>query len=115
MFKTYDDVLSFNQANVDAFVQCGTQMAAGVEQIAKEAFTFAGKSFEASVENVKAVTGCKTASEVISLQQKLAKDNFETFMAETNKLSEMSSVVAKSAMEPLQSRYKAAFDGMAAK
>lgn len=110
MFKTYDDVIAFNQANVDAFVQSGTKVATGAEQMAKEYFAFAGKSFETALENVKAVSGCKTAAEVISLQQKLAKDNFETMVAEGTKFSEMGTVVAKSALEPLQARYKAAFD-----
>lgn len=115
MLKTYDDMIAFNKANVDAFVQSSTQAAAGAEQIAKEAFAFAGKSFETAMENVKAVSTCKTAAEVISLQQKLAKDNFDSLVAESTKLSEMGTVVTKSALEPLQARYKAAFDGLSAK
>jgi len=113
MIKTYEDVIAFNKANVEAMVQSGSQMVAGAEQIAKEAFSFASKSFETAMANTKAVSSCKTAAEVIALQQKLAKDGFETFVSESTKLCEMGSVVAKSAFEPLQARYKAAFEGIA--
>jgi len=110
MFKSYEDVMEFNKANVDALVQSGTKMAAGFEEMAKVVFGVAGKTVESSLENAKAVASCKTAAEVIQIQQKMAKENWETMIAEGSKLSEMGTVVAQSAFEPVQNRYKSAVE-----
>lgn len=110
MFKTYDDVLSFNQANVDALVQSGTKLATGIEEVTKEYFGFAGKTFEQAMDNAKALTACKTATDVIQMQQKFAKDAWESAVAETNRMTEMGTVITKSVLEPIQARYKATFE-----
>jgi phasin family protein len=110
MFKSYEDVVAFNKANVDAAVLAGTKFATGLEEVTKEVFGYTSKSFEDAVESVKTVTSCKTAAEAAQIQQKLAKDSWEGFVAESTKLAEMGTVVAKSAMEPIQSRYKTVFE-----
>lgn len=114
MFKTYEDIISFNQANIDALVQSGTKLATGTEQVTKEALSFVGKTFETTVENAKAMAACKTAAEVLQLQQKFAKDAWDRAVAETSRLSEMGTVVSQSALEPLQARYKVAFSAVKA-
>jgi phasin family protein len=110
MFKSYEDVVAFSKANVDAAVLAGTKFATGMEEVTKQAFGYTSKSFETAVEGVKAVTSCKTAAEAAQIQQKLAKESWEAFVAESTKLSEMSTVVAKSAAEPIQVRYKTVFE-----
>lgn len=111
MFKSYEDVVAFNKANVEAAVLAGNKLAAGMEEVTKEFFGYTSKSFESAMENAKAVSTCKTATEVAQLQQKTAKDNWDSFVAESTKLSEMGTVIAKSAVEPIQARYKAVFEG----
>ncbi len=110
MLKSYEDVVAFSKANIDAAVLAGTKFAAGMEEVTKEVFGFTTKSFETAVEGVKAVTSCKTAAEAAQIQQKLAKDSWETLVAESTKLTEMSTVVAKSAAEPFQVRCKTVFE-----
>ncbi|MFA7430815.1 MAG: phasin family protein [Rhodospirillaceae bacterium] len=114
MFKTYEDVISFNQANIDALVKSGTTLATGTEQVTKEAVSYISKAIEANVENAKALAACKTAAEALQLQQKFAKEAFEGAIAEANRLSEMGTVVSKSALEPIQARAKAAFSSVKA-
>lgn len=110
MLKNYETLMQFNKDSLDAFVQSGTKLANGFEQIAKESFSFAGKSFETAIEAGQALAACKTPADVIQLQTKLAKDNWESLVAETTKISELSTLVVKSAVEPLSARYKTAFD-----
>ncbi len=110
MLKNYESVLQFNKDSLDAVVQSGTKLANGFEQIAKEAFSFAGRSFESAVEASQQFAACKTPADVLQLQTKLAKDNWETMVAETTKLSDLSASVVKSAVEPLSSRYKTAYE-----
>lgn len=114
MFKTYEDVISFNQANIDALVQSTTTLTTGTEQVTKEAFSYMSKAFETSIENAKTLAACKTAAEALQLQQKMAKEALDAAVAETTRLSEMSTVVSKSAIEPIQKLYKGAFDSIKA-
>lgn len=114
MIKNYETLMQFNKDSMDAFVQSGTKLANGFEQIAKEGFGFAGRSFETAIEAGQALAACKTPAEMIQLQTKLAKENWETMVAETTKLSELSTAVMKSAVEPLSDRYKKTFDSVKA-
>ena len=60
VFKTLDDVMNFNKANVDAFVQCGSRLAAGVEEMTKEMVGYSGKAFEDVMEGSRAFSSCKS-------------------------------------------------------
>lgn len=110
MFKSFEDVVAFNQANIDAAVQTSTKLTAGIESLTKEYIANATKAFEGAVESAKTVTSAKTPTDVIALQQKLAKDNYEAAVAEATKFQELSTGLVKSAFEPMQARYKAAFE-----
>lgn len=110
MLKNYESFLQFNKDSLDAFVQSGTKFANGFEQIAKEAFSFAGRSFEGAVEAGQQLAACKTPADVLQLQTKLAKENWETLISETTKISELSTAVVKSAVEPLSARYKTVYE-----
>lgn len=111
MIKTYDDALAFSKANLDAAILSGNKLSAGLEEVAKEVFGYAGKAFDSVVEIMKVASACKTPVEVFQVQQKFAKDAVESVVGELGKLNEMGTVIAKSAAEPIQGRYKAVFEG----
>jgi phasin family protein len=113
--KSYEDIVKFNKENLDAAVAAGTTFAKGVEDLSKEYFGYAGKSFDAAVEATKALSSCKTPAEAATLQQKLAKEGFEGFMAESKKLSEMTTAIMKGAFEPVGARAKVAMDSVGIK
>lgn len=113
MFKSYEDVVSFGKANIDAAVLASNKFATGLEEVSKEVFSYTSKSLETSLESAKAIAGCKTASEVVQLQQQVAKDSWEGFVAESTKLGEMGTVIVKSAAEPIQARCKTVFESFA--
>lgn len=110
MFKSFEDVIAFNQANFDAAVQTGTKLAAGFESVTKEYIGIATKSFEGAVETGKTLSSVKNPTDAIALQQKLAKDGYESALADAKKLTELSTGVVKTAFEPMQARYKVAFE-----
>lgn len=108
VFKTLDDVMNFNKANVDAFVQCGSRLAAGVEEITKEMVGYSGKAFDDVVEGSRAFTGCKSPSDVAQLQQQLMQKSWDMAMAQTSKMSSIGASVAQSSLEPIQDFYRSA-------
>lgn len=110
MFKSLDDIMNFNKANMDAFVQCGSRFAAGVEEMTKEMVGSSGKAFENIVEGSRAFSNCKNPSDIAQLQQQLMQQNWNTAVAQTSKMSEIGNNVAQSAFEPIQNLYRNAMN-----
>ncbi len=110
MIKSYEDVVKFNKDNLDAAVAAGTTLAKGVETLSKEYFGYAGKSFDTAVEASKALASCKSPTEFTELQTKLAKDGFDDMVAQSKKMSELTTGVLKSAFEPVGARAKTVFE-----
>lgn len=114
MFKSYDEMVAFAKGNIDAAVQAGNKFSKGCEDMSKECLGLAGGSFDRATETVKALSSVKTPSEAIQLQQKLAKENWETSVAQMKKMADLSQMTMKNAMDPLNARYKAVMETAAA-
>ncbi len=110
MIKSYEDIVKFSKDNMDAVIVAGTTFAKGYEEISKECVSYAGKSFDTAVEASKALATCKTPAEFSELQTKLTKESFDGAVAQSKKLGEMTSVVLKSAFEPVGARVKTVFE-----
>ena len=108
--NNYDDIVAFNQNNFDAIVASSTAFAKGFEQLTKEYVAFASASFENAVEASKQISTVKTVNEAVELQTKIAKDSWDKAVAEGQKISEISTVIFKTASAPLSERVQATVD-----
>lgn len=108
--NSYDDVVSFNQNNIDAFVASSTVFAKGFEQITKQYVAFASESFEDAVEASKKIATAKTVNEAVDLQTKIAKNSWEKVVAEGQKISDISTGIFKEASAPISDRVQATVD-----
>jgi phasin family protein len=104
VFKNYDEATTLNKANIDAVVQSSSIAAKGVESLSREAMTFAHGRLEANMDLAKKMFGAKTLREFFDAQTDFARQNFDTFMAESAKMTELSVKVSNEAMEPIQSQ-----------
>ncbi|MBB4265963.1 phasin family protein [Roseospira visakhapatnamensis] len=112
MIKTVDDLMAFNRANVEAVTTANQVLAQGFKSLSEESLTFSSRTMEETVAVTKKMSTCKTPTDITSLQSKLVKDNWEALVAQTKKMTEMSTAVVKDALDPLNARYKAVVDGM---
>jgi len=112
LFKGYEDVLQFGKDNLDALVTSGTIVARGVQDLSKTVVALAQQSLEESVATGKALVGAKTLKEIIDLSSSLAKSNFDKLVAESSKLSLLSSKLAEDALAPINGRVDAAVQKM---
>ena len=110
VFKGYDEVTTFNKANIDAVVQSSTIAAKGVESLSRELFDFAQQQLETNVATTKKLFGAKTLREVFDLQADFARQNFDKMLAESAKVTEMSVKVANEAMQPIQTQTNTAVE-----
>lgn len=106
-FKGYDELAVLGQGNFEALVQSNSVVAKGIEAIGKEVMAFAQRSMEVNMAQARALIGARDLQEFVDLQNDFAKQRLEATLAETAKLTELSTQVANEAIEPLQKRVDA--------
>lgn len=98
----YGDFAALQKDAFDALVRSGEILARGAEALGKEYFAFAQDSAAANSEAAKALLAARSLQEVVDLQSKAVRTNFDKSVDEGGKLSEMSLKIAGEAFEPLQ-------------
>lgn len=109
-FKGYDEFSVLSKGNVEAVVKAGSIYARGLEDLSKTVMSMTQSQFEASVAAAKAVFGCTSLRQMVDLQTDLARTNFDKFVADGTKLSEISLKVANETLEPIQARVNVAVE-----
>ena len=107
IFGRYDEAASLSQENVDACVRSSTAFAQGIESMGKELMDFAQSAVDANVATTKALFGATTVRELIDLQTEFQRSRFDSLVAESAKLTELSMTLASDAFEPIQARLNA--------
>ena len=110
--KGYDELAVLGQGNFEAFVESNSAVAKGFEAIGKEVLAFAQRSVEGHMAQARALIGVKNVQEFVDLQNDYAKRRLEDTLAETAKLTELSSQVANEAFEPLKKRVDATVESV---
>jgi phasin family protein len=106
MTANYTDLTAFNQENMDSLIKANTAAAKGFEQLAKYFVDLASKSFEDAVAAGKKIAAAKSPTEVVQINTKIAQESLETFIEESKKVAEMTSVIFKEVSAPLTAQFK---------
>jgi phasin family protein len=102
LFCNCDDFMTMGKTGFDAYVSACNTWAKGLETISKNWMAYIQQSLEKNMSMMKAISSCKNPQEVFTLQNDWAKSCMDNFMAESNKMSEMSVKTANEAFKPLQ-------------
>jgi phasin family protein len=98
---------SFGQENVEAFMECASTMAKGVEKIASEQAEYAKKQVESSSDRFQALSKARTPQEFFEAQSEFFRTAMEGHITQMNKVSDMWIATARDAAQPLSKRYSA--------
>jgi phasin family protein len=110
LFNAYDELSALSQGNLEAVVAANQALARGAEEISKEIFGIAQASFENAASTAKAFLGVKTLQDMIELNNAVAKDTLDAFLANSAKLSELTFKVTSEAAQPLKARVEVAIE-----
>ena len=102
--KTAEDLVSFGQANMEAFAKASQIWAAGVQDLGKQMAATAQAQVDQTVATFKALAGVKSFKEAVDLQSTLARSTMEKAVAETGKLTDASLKLAEQAFAPSTAR-----------
>ena len=110
--KGYDEFATLNKASMDAYVKSSNIVTKGVEDLGKAYFAFAQSTAESNVAAAKKLMGAKTINDVVDIQAEVARSSFDSWVAESTKMSELSMKVANEAFEPIQAQFTAVVEKM---
>jgi phasin family protein len=100
----------FSKGNLEAVVESGKILAAGVQTIAKTQFEDAKSAVEVLTADVKEMAAVKSPTDFVQLQGKLASRNFDAAVAQVSKTTEAWVKLANDTFAPLSSRAAVAME-----
>jgi len=98
------EMTEFTKGNVEALVESGKILGAGVQDLARSEVEAAKGAFETVTADVKAMVAVKNPTELFQLQGEIARRNFDAMVARYSKTAEVSMKLANDAFAPLSSR-----------
>lgn len=104
MIKGAEDIVTFGQGNVEAFVKSGQIWAAGMQTLSKTFAATAQAQMDATVASFKALASVKSLKDAVEIQTNLARSSVETVMSETGKLTDASMKLAEETIAPITAR-----------
>ncbi|QPC41634.1 phasin family protein [Kaustia mangrovi] len=113
MIKSFEDFQIVGKDNFDASVASVTAMTKGFQTMAAEMADYSRKALEESTKAVETVMAAKSVDKAVEAQQTFAKQAYEGYLGEMNKLGEIYLNAAKEAYKPFEAQL-AQFNGKVA-
>lgn len=102
MVKNFEELQQASKENIDLAMKSVGNVSKSAQAIAVELADYSKKSFEESTAMVEKLFGVKSLEKAIEVQSEYAKAAYEGFVAETTKLGEMYSALAKETYKPFE-------------
>jgi phasin family protein len=111
--KTAEEMVSFSQGNMEAFVKAGQIWAAGVQDISKQFAATAQASLDETMSTFKALSSVKSLKDAMELQASLARSALEKTMTESGRLTDASFKLTEQTLAPITARVTLAVEKFA--
>ena len=98
------EMTEFAKGNVEALVESGKVLSAGAQDMGKAYVDDAKAAYEAITADMKEAASIKSPTELLQLQGKIARRNFETMVAYSTKTGEAMMKLYSEAFAPITSR-----------
>lgn len=102
MMKSFEEFQSFGKDGFEAYVASSNALTKGFQAIAQEAADFSRKSFEKGTAAFEKLSASKSFDKALEVQQALAKEGYESLVAQMTKMNEMYIATAKEAYKPFE-------------
>ena len=102
MIQQFETIQKASKDNVDAALKAFGTTSKGVQAIAVETTDYAKKSFEAGTAAIEKLSGVKTLDKAIEIQADYAKKAYESLVAQSTKVGELYSDLAKEMAKPFE-------------
>jgi hypothetical protein len=111
--ETLSEATEFAKGNVEALVESGKILAAGAQDLGKGYVEEAKSAYETLSADLKEMAAIKSPTELFQLQGKIARRNFDAFVATSSKNTEAAIKLATDSFAPLSGRVNLAAEKLA--
>ena len=102
MMKSFEEFQSFGKDGFEAYVASSSALTKGFQAIAQEAADYSRKSFEKGTAAFEKLSASKSLDKALEVQQALAKESYDSLVAQMTKLNELYIATAKEAYKPFE-------------
>jgi hypothetical protein len=102
MLKNFEDIQKLGKDNVDVAMQQFGTVSKSWQAIAAEFADYSKKSFENGSAALEKLIGTKSLDKAIEVQSEYVKSAYEGFVAQSTKLGELYTDLAKETYKPLE-------------
>ena len=108
--KTPDEIISFNQANIDALIKSSQIVATGLQDMSRMFAASMQSTMDDTMSTFRAMSGVRSIREAMDLQTSLARSTVEKAVTQSGQVAQTSLKLAEQAMAPIASRVTVAVD-----
>ena len=102
MLKNFEDFQKLGKDNMDTCMKQFGTVSKGWQAIATEVADYSKKSFEHGTAALESLLGAKSLEKAIEIQTDYVKTAYEGFVAQSSKLGELYTDLAKETYKPLE-------------
>ncbi len=102
MLTNFDDIQKLGKDNMDTCMKQFGTVSKGWQAIATEVADYSKKSFEHGTATLESLLGAKSLDKAIEIQSDYVKTAYEGFVAQSSKLGELYTDLAKETYKPLE-------------
>jgi hypothetical protein len=105
MFNAFDDLTKANNDNMDAAMKSLDVISKSMQAIAAGAADYSKKSLEQGADAFEKMLGATSFETAMEVQSVYFKTAYESFIAESNRMSEVCADLAKEVYKPLEAYF----------
>lgn len=102
MFQGYEDTTKFGKELMDNGLKSAASLQKGMQAIALEAGEYSKKSMESGAAAFEKLFSAKSAEKALEIQSDFVKQSYEGFVAQSARMSELFTELAKEAYKPFE-------------
>jgi len=102
MIKNFEDIQQIGKENFDVALKSFSAASKGAQAIAVEVADYSKKALEDSTQALEKLLGAKSIEKAIELQQAYVKEAYEGFVSKATKVSELYADLAKETYKPYE-------------
>jgi phasin family protein len=105
MIQQFDNLQKLGKDHMDATLKTLGTVSKGAQAIAVEVADYSKKSFEQSTAVLEKLVGARTLEKALEIQTDYLKSSYETLVAQSSKLGEIYTNIAKEAYKPYETLF----------
>jgi phasin family protein len=102
MMNSFEDMNKAGKDMMDNSMKSAAVITKGMQTLATEAADFTKKSFEDGTKVMEKLMAVKTLDKAFEVQTEYAKSAYEAFVAQSTKMGELVTAMAKDAYKPFE-------------